>query len=173
MSKVIDKHNGAAATYSSCLVMPYRAEQIFDLVADVERYPEFLPTWEEATIIDRCGHVYHTDQVVRVGLLRTRFRSKTVLKRPRHIEVTSSEGLFRRFSIGWHFTRIAGGKECRVSIDLVWEVHSPLLHTILELMLVEAGQSIVTAFERRAHEIYGEVLSAGQARGGRPTAASS
>jgi hypothetical protein len=39
--------------------------------------------------------------------------------------------------------------------------------------LVEAGQSIVTAFERRAHEIYGEVLSAGQARGGRPTAASS
>ncbi|MGC1955461.1 MAG: type II toxin-antitoxin system RatA family toxin [Gammaproteobacteria bacterium] len=164
MTNTADEHKGPAATYSDRRVMPYRAEQVFDLVADVERYPEFLPMWEEATIVERGRNFYHTDQVVRVGLLRTRFRSKTVLSRPRHIEVISCEGLFRRFSIGWHFAKIPGGKSCQVDCHLVWEVRSPLLHNILQLILVEAGQSIVTAFEQRADELYGEIATAAQTR---------
>ena len=160
MTNVADEHSGPAVTYAERRVMPYRAEQIFDLVADVERYPEFLPMWEEATIVDRGDNVYRTDQVVRVGLLRTRFRSKTALSRPQHIAVTSSEGLFRRFSIGWHFARTAGGKACQVDCDLAWEVRSPLLHNLLQLILAEAGQSIVTAFEQRAHQLYGEMAAA-------------
>lgn len=171
MTDVIDKYEGPVATYSSRRVMPYRAEQIFDLVADVERYPEFLPLWEKANVIERRRQIYHTDQVVRVGLLRTRFRSKTVLKRPRHIEVTSSEGLFRHFSIAWHFTRCGGGKACQVQCDLAWAVRSPLLHNILQLILVEAGQNIVTAFEQRAHELYGTALRAAPTRDDQPSTA--
>lgn len=164
MTNTADEHDGPAAAYSERRVMSYRAEQMFDLVADVERYPEFLPMWEEATIIDRGRNVYHTDQVVRVGLLRTRFRSKTVLSRPRHIEVISCEGLFRRFSIAWRFAQTPGGKGCQVDCELVWEVRSPLLHNILQLILAEAGRSIVTAFEQRAHALYGEMAAAAQTR---------
>lgn len=164
MTNTADAHNGPVATYSDRRVMPYRAEQIFDLVADVERYPEFLSLWEEATIIDRGRNVYHTDQVVRLGLLRTRFRSKTVLSRPQHIEVISCDGLFRRFSIGWHFAKTAGGKSCQVDCDLVWEVRSPLLHNILQFILAEAGQNIITAFEQRADALYGEMATAVQTR---------
>jgi coenzyme Q-binding protein COQ10 len=164
MTYTVDEHDGTAAAYSERRILPYRAEQMFDLVADVERYPEFLPMWEKARVIDRARHVYHTDQVVRVGVLRTRFRSKTVMSRPRHIEVTSSEGLFRRFSIAWRFAQIPGGKGCQVDCDLLWQVRSPLLQNILQLILAEAGQSIVTAFEQRAHELYGEMAAAAQTR---------
>lgn len=164
MSKIADEHSAAAASYSDRRVIPYRPEQIFDLVADVERYPEFLSMWEEATIVDRRRNVYHTDQVVRVGLLRTRFRSKTVLSRPRSIEVTSCEGLFRHFSINWHFAKLARGKGCQVDCNLTWEIRSVLLHNIFQLILLEVGQTIVTAFERRAHELYGETATVMQSR---------
>lgn len=156
MTNVADERCAPAATYSERRAMPYRAEQIFNLVADVERYPEFLPMWEEATIVDRGHNVYHTDQVVRMGLLRTQFRSKTTLSRPRHIEVTSCDGFFRRFSIGWRFAPAAAGDGCDVACNLVWEVRSPLLQSILQLALAEAGQSIITAFEQRAQALYGE-----------------
>ncbi|MGF1612963.1 MAG: type II toxin-antitoxin system RatA family toxin [Gammaproteobacteria bacterium] len=160
MTYVADENHAPAATYSERRVMPYRAEQIFDLVADVEHYPQFLPMWEEARIVEHGRNVYHTDQVVRIGLLRTRFRSQTRLSRPRRIEITSSEGLFRHFSIRWHFARLPRGKGCQVDCDLVWEVRSPLLQSLLQLVLVEAGQGIVTAFEQRAHELYGEKAAA-------------
>lgn len=164
MTHIADEHCGPAATYSQRRVMLYRAEQIFDLVADVERYPEFLPMWEEAKIVKRGRNVYHTDQVVRVGLLRTQFRSKTALRRPRHIEVTSCDGFFRRFSIGWHFAQAPGGEGCEVVCDLVWEVHSSMLQSILQLALAEAGRSIITAFERRAQALYGEPVTAASTR---------
>ena len=162
MGKVTDDHSGAAATYSERRVMPYRVQQVFDLVADVERYPDFLPMWEQASIVERQRNVYHTDQVVRLGLLRPRFRSKTVLRRPRRIEVTSSDGLFRHFSIAWHFASLSQDRGCEVDCDLSWQVHSPLLQSILQFVLAEAGQNIIGAFERRAHALYGEKAVAPQ-----------
>ncbi len=60
-------------------VLPYEREQVFDLVADVERYPDFLPWWVAVRVSQRDGEVYYTDQVVRFGLIRERFSSKPVL----------------------------------------------------------------------------------------------
>lgn len=150
------KRFGSEATFSDSRILPYRPDQLFDLVADVERYPEFLPMWEQATIFDRRSNGYSTDQVVRLGLLRTRFRSETVLRRPQRIEITSSEGIFRHFAIQWQFAPGPDGRGCQVACHLACEARSPLLQTVLGFVLVEAGRSIIRAFDERARVLYGE-----------------
>ena len=86
-----------------------RFERLFDLVADVESYPEFLPFWREARIVRREHDVYYTQQSIGIGPLSDRFQTKTCLESPRHILVTPhrAERLFNRFHIEWHFERIA------------------------------------------------------------------
>ena len=76
--------------------VPYPAERLFDLVADVESYPDFLPWWAAARIIAREDGAYRTDQVIRFGPIRQRFPTRTVLRRPREIDVTATGGRLRR-----------------------------------------------------------------------------
>ncbi len=63
-------------------VVDVSIERMFDLVADVERYPEFLPLMREATVISRCAGGYETEQVLALGLLAYRFRTRTTLNPP-------------------------------------------------------------------------------------------
>lgn len=123
-------------------------EVIFDLVADVERYPEFLPLWKCARIIGRDGNTYDTEQMVGFGPVRERFRTKTVLVRPTLIEVTSTDRLFRNFFIRWDLDSAAEG--CRVGIALRWEVRSRILQKAIDLVLPETAVKMIDSFERRA-----------------------
>ncbi len=82
----------------SC-ALHHEPEQLFDLAADVERYPNFLPWWVAACIRERDRDVYYTDQVVGFGIGRASFSSKTVLRRPERIDVTSTDRPFRHFNL--------------------------------------------------------------------------
>ena len=126
-------------------------EVIFDLVADVERYPEFLPLWTEARIFRHRGaDIYYTEQEVGLGPVRQRFHTRTTLVRPAHIDVPSNDPSFRTFHIGWDFAERPGG--CRVRIGLSWKVHSWLMQRAIDLLLPETAKSMVDAFERRARQ---------------------
>ena len=70
--------------------LPYSPEQPFDLAADVERYPEFLHWWITARVRKREAEVYCTHQVLGIGPIRIEFESRTVLRRPERIDVTSN-----------------------------------------------------------------------------------
>lgn len=134
-------------------ILPFDAEVLFDLVADVERYPEFVPFWKEARISRReSDEVYYTEQVIGKGPVHERFRSKTVLERPHRIDVTASEEAFRHFDIHWRFDP-AGKGSCHVFVRLVAEARSPLLQRVLDTMLINAPRNIVRAFEDRAHRL--------------------
>lgn len=126
-------------------------EQVFELVADVEKYPEFLPMWIDARIYRRRGDTYYTEQEIGLGLIRQRFRTKTVLMSPARIEVTSTDDLFRRFFVRWDLA--GAGHGCRVTITLGWEVQSFLLQTAIDLLLPETARSMVFAFERRSRQV--------------------
>jgi coenzyme Q-binding protein COQ10 len=131
-------------------VLPHTAERLFDIAADVERYPEFLPWWVAARVRDRHGDGYQTDQVVSLGVLRRRFSSETVLRRPERIEVTSTDRLFRRFELLWAFDP-AADEGCRVSLVVDMELRSRVLEALLGQTLADAVDGIVSAFEARAH----------------------
>jgi coenzyme Q-binding protein COQ10 len=133
--------------------LPYSPERLFDLVADVERYPEFLRWWITARVGQRQGNVYYTDQVLGLGPFRMRFGSKTVLRRPERIEVTSDEPPFRQFRLGWIFEP-RPGPGCKVSLAAELDFRSGLLERIVNRALPAAIADIIEAFEARAHQFY-------------------
>jgi coenzyme Q-binding protein COQ10 len=126
-------------------------EVVFDLVADVERYPEFLPLWRHARIYQRHGDVYLTEQEIGLGLIRERFRTRTELRRPDRIEVTSDDAMFRSFRICWSFQPVRSG--CWASIALTWEVQARRLQGAIDLLLPTVARTMVDAFQRRADEV--------------------
>lgn len=135
-------------------LLGYTAEQLFDLVADVDRYPEFVPWWTEARVRERDGDVYYTDQVIGLGPIRVRFGSRTVLRRPERIEVTSSDRPFRHFHLVWRFNRVSG-KGCRVDLKVDIEFRSRILRNAFGWRLAGETRRIIAAFQSRADRIHG------------------
>jgi coenzyme Q-binding protein COQ10 len=135
-------------------LLGYRCEQLFDLVADVDRYPEFLPWWIEAEVRKREGDVYYTDQIVGFGPIRERFRTRTVLRRPERIDVTSSDSPFRQFHLAWQFNSVSG-KGCRVVLKVDLEFRSQFLQGLFSWRLAAETGRIMAAFESRSEQFYG------------------
>lgn len=135
--------------------LAYAPEQLFDLAADVEGYPDFLPWWIAARIRDRTGNVYHTDQIIGFGTFRARFVTETLLERPGRIVVTSSDRTFRRFDLEWRFDPQPGGA-CRVALRVALELRSALAQALFNRAISGSAGSIMSAFEARAHRILGQ-----------------
>ena len=134
--------------------LPYPRDQLFDLAADVERYPDFVPWWVAARVRKREGNVYYTDQVIRFAMVRKRFGSKTVLRRPERIDVTSTDGPIRKLHLTWLFDRGAGNG-CDVSLAVELELRSPLIENLFAHAMVHAVEPLMAAFEARAHLLCG------------------
>jgi coenzyme Q-binding protein COQ10 len=148
------------ASHKVSRVLPYEPEQVFDLVADVERYPDFLPWWVAVRVRKRDGNVYDTDQVIGFGIVRAKFSSKTVLRRPERIDVTSTDRPFRHFNLTWLFDPAPDGG-CRVGLSADLEFRSKFLQELLGAAVARVPRRIVTAFETRAHQLYGPKAQAG------------
>ena len=130
-------------------------ELLFDIVADVERYPEFLPLIRDARIIRRHEAAYETEQSLALGLLMHRFRTRTELERPRRIVVASDDRSFCRFDIRWQFSPLADD-HCHVDFTLDCETRSFFLMPIVQLLVLPMATSMVAAFEARAHALAGD-----------------
>lgn len=139
-------------TYSETRMITAPRETVFDLVADVERYPEFLPLWSEARVYRHRGTTYYTEQEVGLGPIRQRFHTRTMLARPAHIDITSTDRAFRNFSIYWEFAEAPVG--CAVRVDLTWQVRSWLMQRAIDLVLPETAKTMVNAFETRARQSF-------------------
>jgi len=144
------------ATHRESRAIARPVEQVFDIVADVERYPEFLPLIREARIFTRDEDAYETEQSLALGLLTHRFRTRTVLDRPRGITVASADRSFCRFDICWQFSPL-GDDGCHVDFTLDCETNSFLLMPMIELLVLPMAVSMVAAFEARAHMLAGDV----------------
>jgi coenzyme Q-binding protein COQ10 len=135
--------------------LPYSCEQMFDLAADIERYPEFLAGWISARIRSREGNTCHVDQVVGFGPVRLQFGSTAVLQPSRRIDVSSTDPRFRKYSLSWLIEE-APRRGCQVSVTVDLELKSGLLQLVVNRLLPAAVDDIVAAFRARAHAIYAE-----------------
>ena len=141
-------------------VMPYSAQQMYDLVADVARYPEFLPWNSAARIRSRTpqpdgSELLLADLVISFKVFRERFGSRVVLWPGRlHIDTEYLDGPFRYLRSGWTFAdREEGG--CSVDFFVDFEFRNAILQGVIGLVFNEAMQRIVRAFEDRARALYG------------------
>ena len=137
-------------------VLPYSAEQLFDLAADVESYPEYVPWWISAYIRKRDSNGYWTDQVLGLGPIRVRFGSRTILQRPKRIDVTSADFPFRQFRLSWAFEP-QPGYACIVTVFAEFELRVAVLQRIYDRVLPNAVVDIMAAFEARAAALYKRV----------------
>lgn len=143
------------SSYSVERHLPYAPDQLFDLVADVERYPQFVPWWVSATVWERQSNVYYTRQVLRLPFLHQEFQSRTTLNRPEHIQVHSPDRPFRTLDMNWHFTPVPKGGT-RVHLQVDFEFHTAL-YTLLSGFISEEGiRHLIDIFEARALQLFGD-----------------
>lgn len=139
--------------------MPYSAEEMFALIADVESYAEFLP-WAQAARIRRRtpipdGEVIDAELVISFKVFREKFGSRVTLRpEKRIIDVEYLDGPFRYLNNHWEFIP-EGPQSCTVDFFVDFEFRSRTLQAIIGLVFNEAMQRIVRAFERRAEALYG------------------
>lgn len=142
-------------THAEQRVLPYTPEQLFDLVADIERYPEFLPWCVGARIKSRQENEIAADLVIGFRMFRERFTSLVTLDRPAlRIDVTYTEGPFRYLNNHWKFLPESSGKT-RLDFFVDFEFKSIILQKIIGALFNEAVRRMVAAFEARAKKLYG------------------
>ena len=138
-------------------VLPFSQRQLFDLVADVEHYPEFLPWCVAARVRRREGSRIVADLAIGFRMFRERFTTEVTLQEsagadPR-IGMTVVDGPFRHMNGYWVFHPHPQG--CEVEFFIDFEFRSLLLQTTVEVLFHEAVRRMVNAFEGRARRLYG------------------
>ena len=145
--------------HSLTRTLPYRPDQLFDLVGDVERYPDFLPwvTRLQASARRSDGEgVTVLDAAAEVGfsIVHERFSTRVRLDEPAQaIDVDLISGPFRRLSNRWRFKEHPTGAELRFEID--FEFKSRLLEHLLAANFHRAVNRLIGCFEDRARVLYG------------------
>ncbi len=147
-------------THAEKRILRYSPEQMFDLVADVRRYPEFLPWCVGARVLTREDALLVADLTIGFKMFRETFRSRVGLDRPGHIHVTYENGPFRYLNNHWRFTPVPQGTEVDFFVD--FEFRSRILQMAIGVVFNEAVRLMVRAFERRAMLLYGRGIVAGQ-----------
>ena len=149
-------------THSETRVMPYSAQQLYDLVADVPRYPEFLP-WNSAARIrsrkpgPRPGtEVLEADLVISFKVFREKFGSRVTLDPAgRRVDTEYLDGPFKYLKSWWKFSdRAEGGADVEFFVD--FEFRNAILQKVIGVVFEQAMHRIVKAFEDRAAVLYGK-----------------
>ena len=139
-------------------LLPYRADQMYALVADVASYPKFLPWTAAARIRSRKpiagGEVMEADLVISFKVFRERFGSRVTLwPEAQKIDTEYLDGPFKFLKSTWAFRDVEGG--CEVEFFVDFEFRNAILQGIIGMVFNEAMQRVVRAFEARAASLYG------------------
>jgi coenzyme Q-binding protein COQ10 len=142
-------------------VVAHAPVQLFDLVADVRRYPEFLPWCQAVRVRRRDGAIEYNELAIGFGPWHERFVSRVELKPdnpdgPR-IDTTGTEGPFRRLVSRWIFHPHPNGTS--IHFELEFEFRSRLLQQTVRLLFADTVKRMVSAFEARADQLYGKPMS--------------
>jgi coenzyme Q-binding protein COQ10 len=133
-------------------------KQLFDLVADVGRYPEFLPWCHAARVRQRDGAVEIAELAIGFGPFHEKFVSRVELAPDQpggpRIDTTGIEGPFRRLISRWTFQPDPHGTV--IDFELEFDFRSMLLQQTVRLLFAEAVRRMVSAFEARATQLYGK-----------------
>ena len=141
------------STHSASRTLPYSCEQLFDLAADVESYPEYLPGWVGARILERSSNQLRVEQQLGLKLLSLPFVTTAVLDHPQKISIHSSDGPFRSLQIEWRFEP-AGTGHCTVLLDFNYQLRIGFLELMAAALFDHSSTEIINRFEKRAQILY-------------------
>jgi ribosome-associated toxin RatA of RatAB toxin-antitoxin module len=135
-------------------LVSYTPAQMFALVADFERYPEFVPWVSESDVLERgAEHVVGRLSMHRGGV-RESFTTRNTLRAPQEIHMQLIEGPFKTLDGVWTFSDLAG-RGTKVGLRMRFEFANAMLSLLLSRSFEKNCTQLVDAFVSRAHEVYG------------------
>jgi len=151
----------------------HSAADMFDLVADIERYPEFVPLCRSLRVLRRTTEdgrdIVVAEMTIAYKLIRETFTSRVTIERDRlQILVEYLDGPFSRMENRWQFHPLEGigegeaceGEACEVEFFIAYEFRSRAFGLLMGALFDAAFRRFAAAFERRADEVYGKVSPA-------------
>lgn len=141
-------------THAEVKVVPYTAQQMYALVADIEKYPEFLPWCIAARIRDHKENMVLADLVVGYKIFRETFTSQVYLTPFEKIDVRYSQGPLRRLNNHWKFNDLGNGS-CELDFYVDFAFNNHFMQSAIELFFNEAVKVMIRSFETRAGVLYG------------------
>lgn len=136
-------------------LLPYTAEQLYALVADIERYPEFLPWCTDATVVADDGDQVTATLGIASGVGRASFTTRNRLVRDRSVTMSLVDGPFDQFEGRWEFTPI-GETGTRADLNVRFATHGLIGVVALGPAFERICNQLVDAFARRARQVYGD-----------------
>ena len=139
--------------YNEKRIVPHTPNQMYELVASVENYPEFLPWCLASRIVEKNDTIMVADLIVGFQVFREKFRSRVSLNSERKtIHVMYEEGPFKHLTNKWEFKKHEKG--CEIFFKLDFEFKNIIFQTLMERLFSEAVKKMVAAFENRANKLY-------------------
>ncbi len=140
-------------THAERRKLPYTPEQLFDLVAAVDKYPQFLPWCRASRITKREGNVFYADLVIGYKMVREQFTSKVTALRPDHVHVEYLSGPMKYLSNHWRFLPEEDGG-CTIDFYVDFEFRNKFFQNLMGVFFEKAVKKMVEAFEERARKLY-------------------
>ena len=134
-------------------LVPYTPHQMFDLVRDVERYPEFLSWIVDARSLEESDSHQHGLLALSVAGIRREIRTRNDLIPGELLRLNLDQGPFQKFSGEWRFTDLGIGS--RVELSLGFEFDNPMLAAAFSRGFISVADRMVDDFCRRADQLYG------------------
>jgi coenzyme Q-binding protein COQ10 len=141
-------------SFEETRVLPCTATEVFDVVMDIEAYPQFLPWVSKASILEHGDGELSAELVANLAGMTHCFRTVDRFLRPKLVEIRLLEGPFRFLESVWTFEDV-GDASCRVHFSIEFEFRSMMLDIVASPVFTTACKSMVHAFEARAVELKG------------------
>jgi coenzyme Q-binding protein COQ10 len=141
-------------SHTETRILPYSAEQLFDLVMDIEKYPEFLPWCLGARVNARTQETVDADVIIGYKMFRETFSSRVHAARSKRIEVEYMQGPMRHLHNRWVFKEKKPG-QCQVEFYVDFSMKTRFFGTLIDQFFHHVLVRMVDAFEARAAQLYG------------------
>ncbi len=142
------------AQISRSALVPFSADQMYQIVNDVNAYPQFLPGCTGSRILESsAAQMVASVDVAKAGISKT-FTTRNQLTEGQRIDMQLVDGPFRKFAGGWQFMALSDDA-CKVELNLDFEFSNMLIELAFGRVFKELANSMVQAFTSRAKEVYG------------------
>lgn len=129
--------------------MPFPPHAVYDVIADIERYPDFMPGFKATAVLGRDGDVLRVSQTVGAGGLTRTFQSRATFLPPQRIDIASHEAPFRELRQLWRFEPLADGRRTRVRLEARYRMADPIAGAVFSRVFPGLLRSGLTAVGRR------------------------
>ncbi len=140
-------------TVKRSIIVPYTPEQMFDLVSDVARYPEFMPWCGGAEVMEQDESGMTASIMIRIARISQNFTTKNTHDYPKRIHLELVDGPFSNLTGDWSFTPL-GEDGCKIDFVMQYEFSNRTLEMVIGPIFNRIATSFIDSFTQRANELY-------------------